>query len=255
MIIDLLADYYQNVASYPVLSQVQPGYLAKLLPSFAPSGPEPIETILQDFQQHIIPGITHWQSPSYFAYFPSSGSIAGFMGEMLSTGLNVVGFNWVSSPAATELESIVMDWLGQELKLPKAFLFTGNGGGVLLGTTCEAILGTLVAARDQMLSQIGRENMGKLVVYGSDQTHCAVQKAAHIAGFHPKNFRAIKTTKSNSFTLLPESLLSTIQLDVDNGLVPCYLCVTVGTTSTTAVDPVAPLCKVAKDILWHVGPC
>ncbi|XP_057433632.1 tyrosine/DOPA decarboxylase 2-like [Lotus japonicus] len=254
MIIDFLADYYQNVANYPVLSQVEPGYLAKLLPPFAPHNPESIETILQDLQQHIIPGITHWQSPNYFAYFPSSGSTAGFLGEMISTGLNVVGFNWVSSPAATELESIVMDWLGQALKLPDAFLFKGGGGGVLLGTTCEAILATLVASRDQILHQIGSENLTKLVVYGSDQTHCSVQKAAHIVGIHPKNIRAIKTVKSKSFSLEPEALLSAIQSDVKKGLVPCYLCVTVGTTSTTAIDPIGPLCKVAKDYsMWvHV---
>lgn len=254
MIIDFLADYYQNITNYPVLSQVQPGYLKKLLPPFAPSNPEPIETILHDLHQHIIPGITHWQSPNYFAYFPSSGSTAGFLGELLSTGFNVVGFNWVSSPAATELENIVMDWLGQILKLPKTFLFNGTGGGVLLGTTCEAILATLVAARDQKLHIIGKENIGKLVVYCSDQTHCAVQKAAHIVGIHHKNFRAIKTLKSSSYTLLPESLLLTIEKDVQNGLVPCYLCVTVGTTSTTAIDPIKPLCKVAKDYgIWvHV---
>ncbi|KAK7332538.1 hypothetical protein VNO80_29291 [Phaseolus coccineus] len=254
MIIDFLADYYQNIGNYPVLSQVEPGYLRNLTPDFAPLNPEPIETILQDFQQHIVPGITHWQSPNYFAYFPSSGSTAGFLGEMLSTGFNLVGFNWLSSPAATELESVVMDWLGQVLKLPKAFLFSGSGGGVLLGTTCEAILVTLVAARDKMLSRIGRENICELVVYVSDQTHCAVQKAAHIIGIHPKNFRVIKTMKSTSFTLLPESLLSAIQTDVQNGLVPCYLCVTVGTTSTTAIDPLGPLCKVAKKYgMWvHV---
>lgn len=254
MIIDFLADYYQNIANYPVLSQVEPGYLKNLMPSHAPLNPESIETILQDLQQHIVPGLTHWQSPNYFAYFPSSGSTAGFLGEVLSTGFNLVGFNWVSSPAATELESIVMDWLGQILKLPKDFLFSGSGGGVLLGTTCEAILVTLVAARDKILCQIGRENIGKLVVYVSDQTHCAVQKAAHIIGIHPKNFRVIKTVKSNSFTLLPESLLCAIETDVENGLVPCYVCVTVGTTSTTAIDPLGPLCKVAKEFsMWvHV---
>ncbi|KAK7303540.1 hypothetical protein RJT34_14447 [Clitoria ternatea] len=254
MIIDFLADYYQNVANYPVLSQVEPGYLAKLMPPFAPLNPEPIETILQDLQHQIIPGITHWQSPNYFAYFPSSGSTAGFLGEMLSTGLNVVGFNWMSSPAATELESTVMDWLGQALKLPKDFLFSGCGGGVVLGTTCEALLVTLVAARDKLLGQIGRENAGKLVVYVSDQTHCAVQKAAHIIGIDPENFRVIRTKRSTLFTLLPESLLSSVQKDVQNGLVPCYLCVTVGTTSTTAIDPLGPLCKVAKEYgMWvHV---
>ncbi|KAL2473829.1 Tyrosine decarboxylase 1 [Forsythia ovata] len=181
MVVDFLADYYGNVDKYPVRSQVQPGYLRERLPESAPHEPEPIEKILQDVQKDIVPGITHWQSPNYFAYFPSSGSIAGFLGEMLSTGFNVVGFNWMSSPAATELESIVMDWLGKMLKLPNEFLFSGGGGGVLQGTTCEAILCTLVAARDHMLNKIGRDNIGKLVVYGSDQTHSALQKAAQIA--------------------------------------------------------------------------
>ena len=252
MMIDFLADYYSKVGNYPVLSQVEPGYLRKHLPDSAPLGPEPIESILEDVQEHIIPGITHWMSPNYYAYFPSSGSIAGFMGEMLSTGLNVVGFNWVSSPAAAELETIVMDWLGKVLNLSEAFLYNGKGGGVILGTTCEAILSTLVAARDKMLSQVGRVNIGKLVVYGSDQTHSALQKAAQIAGI--QNFRAIKTKRSNSFTLSPESLLSTILLDVKNGLAPFFLCATVGTTATASIDPVGKLCDVAKDYgIWvHV---
>ncbi|KAL0008177.1 hypothetical protein SO802_009679 [Lithocarpus litseifolius] len=220
----------------------------------APYSPESIKTILQDVQKYIIPRITHWQSPNYFAYFPSSGSIAGFLGEMLSTGFNVVGFNWMSSPTATELECIVMDWLGEMLKLPKSFLFSGNGGGVLQGTTCEAILSTLTAARDQMLSQVGREKMEKLVVYGSDQTHSAIQKAAKIAGINPMNLRAVKTTKSTSFGLCPKSLHDAVQADVQAGLVPFFLCATVGTTSTNAIDPIGPLCEVAKDYsIWvHV---
>ncbi|KAL1320586.1 hypothetical protein AAHE18_14G066300 [Arachis hypogaea] len=254
MIVDFLADYYHNISNYRVLSQVEPGYLKKKLPSQAPFDPEPIETILQDIEEHIIPGITHWQSPNFFAFFPSSGSIAGFMGEMLSTGFNVIGFNWLSSPAATELESTVMDWLGQELNLPKEFLFTGHGGGVMLGTTCEGVLATLVAARDRMLRQIGKDKIRKLVVYGSDQTHCAIQKAANIAGFDPNNFRAVKTSRSSSFALLPQSLLKAVEKDLRDGLVPCYLCVTVGTTSTMAIDPVGVLCRVAKDYgMWiHV---
>nr|ACX29998.1 truncated tyrosine decarboxylase [Citrus maxima] len=199
MIIDFIADYYKNVEKYPVRSQVEPGYLQKVLPESAPNNPESMETILQDVQQHIVLGITHWQSPNYFAYFPLSGSIAGFLGEMLSSGFNIVGFNRISSPAATELENIVMDWLGQMLKLPKSFLFSGNGGGVIQGTTCEAILCALTSARDRVLNKIGRENISKLVVYGSDQTHCALQKAAQIVGIDVKNFRAIKTTKSSSY--------------------------------------------------------
>ncbi|KAF3453719.1 hypothetical protein FNV43_RR04160 [Rhamnella rubrinervis] len=254
MIIDFIADYYQNVEKYPVLSQVEPGYLKKRLPKSAPYHPEPIETILNDVQEHIVPGLTHWQSPNYYAFFPSSGSIAGFLGEMLATGFNVVGFNWMSSPAASELESIVMDWLGDMLKLPKSFIFSGGGGGVLLGTTCEAVLCTLVAARDQMLSKIGRQNMGKLVVYASDQTHSTFKKATQIAGIDQKNFRTIKTSKATSFGLPADLLRSTIISDIEAGLFPIFVCATMGTTSTTAVDPLGPICDVAKDYgIWvHV---
>ncbi|KAF3792438.1 Tyrosine/DOPA decarboxylase 2 [Nymphaea thermarum] len=163
LVVDFLAHYYRDVAKYPVLSQVEPGYLRKCLPDSAPDNPESIDAILKDVVKDIIPGITHWQSPNYFAYFPSSGSTAGFIGEMLSTGFNVVGFNWMSSPAATELESIVMDWLGRMLSLPDSFMFSGNGtiggGGVLQGTTCEAILCTLVAARDRAIEQVGKHDI------------------------------------------------------------------------------------------------
>ncbi|KAM1213192.1 hypothetical protein PS2_004638 [Malus domestica] len=182
MMIDFIADYYQNIEKYPVLSQVQPGYLRKRLPESAPYRPEPIEAILQDVQDHIVPGITHWQNPNHFAYFPATISTTGFLCEMLTTGFNVVGFNWMTSPAATELETIVMDWLGDMLKLPKSFLFSDNGDGVLHGSTHESVVCTMVAARDQILS------------------------------------------------------------------------LTVGTTATAAVDPLGPLCNVAKDYgMWvHV---
>ncbi|KAL4629216.1 hypothetical protein ACB092_05G292200 [Castanea dentata] len=153
----------------------------------------------------------------------------------------------MSSPAATELECIVIYWLGEMIMLPKSFLFKGNGGGVLQGTTCEAILCTLAAARDQMLNRYGSEKMEKLVVYGFDQTHSALQKAVQIAGIHTKNFQAIKTMKSNSFGLCPNSLRDAVHADVKAGLVPLFLCTTVGTTSTNAIDPIGPLCEVAKD--------
>ena len=220
LLIDFIADYYENIEQYPVLSQVQPGYLRQSLPESAPTNPESIETILEDIKKHVIPGITHWLSPNFFAYFPSSGSIAGFMGEMLSTGFNIVGFNWQSSPAATELESIVIHWLGKLIELPNSFLFCGGGGGVLLGTTCEAFVCTLVAARERALTTIGRQNVGKLVVYASDQTHCSLQKAASIVGLNPDNFRPIITTKSSNFALSPVALRSAILSDLEAGLVP-----------------------------------
>ncbi|KAK2972616.1 hypothetical protein RJ640_015416 [Escallonia rubra] len=254
MMIDFIADYYQNIEIYPVRSQVKPGYLRERLPESAPVNPEPLEIILKDVQKDIIPGITHWQSPNFFAYFPSSGSIAGFLGEMLSTGFNTVGFNWISSPAATELESIVMDWLGKMLKLPSSFLFSGGGGGVMYASTCEAFLCTLIAIREQKLSVIGRENLGNLVVYCSDQTHFSLKKSVQIAGINPENIRPIVTTKSDNFQLCPESLRLAIISDLEVGMIPLYLCCTVGTTSSTAVDPLGPLCDVAKEYgIWvHV---
>uniref|UniRef100_A0A803MR15 Uncharacterized protein n=1 Tax=Chenopodium quinoa TaxID=63459 RepID=A0A803MR15_CHEQI len=129
--INYIARYYENVHDYPVRSQVEPGYLRDLIPENAPTLPESLEKILEDVDYKIMPGLTHWLSPNFFAYFPASASNAALVGEILCSGLNVVGFNWISSPAATELESIVMDWIGKLLNLPQVFLFSGGGGGVM----------------------------------------------------------------------------------------------------------------------------
>lgn len=126
--VDFIADYYQNIESYPVLSQVQPGYLVQRLPKTAPYQPESFETIIKDIRKDIIPGMTHWLSPNFFAFFPATVSTAAFLGEMLCTSFNAVGFNWIASPAATELEIVVTDWLANMLKLPKSFMFSGTGG-------------------------------------------------------------------------------------------------------------------------------
>ncbi|PKI32488.1 hypothetical protein CRG98_047112 [Punica granatum] len=178
---------------------------------------------------------------------PSNASTAGILGEILCSGFGVVGFSWVSSPAATELESLVMEWLGEMLKLPRPFLFSGGGGGVIHGNTCEAIICTLAAARDKMLRESGEKNITKLVVYCSDQTHCAFKKAAQVVGINARNIRAINTTKVTEFGMCPSSLKQAIATDIKEGLVPLYLCATVGTTSTSAVDPVKELCRVAEE--------
>ncbi|KAG6434570.1 hypothetical protein SASPL_106208 [Salvia splendens] len=178
--VDFIADYYKNIESFPVRSQVQPGYLRELLPDSAPVRPESLQDVLDDIQSKILPGVTHWQSPEFFAYFPSNSSIAGFLGEMLSAGINMVGFSWITSPAATELEMIVLDWLAKALKLPDQFLSTGQGGGVIQGTASEAVLVVLLAARDQVVRRVGKDATGRLVVYCSDQTHSALQKACKI---------------------------------------------------------------------------
>ncbi|GMP99272.1 hypothetical protein CsSME_00046805 [Camellia sinensis var. sinensis] len=224
--VDFIADYYKNIENFPVLSQVQPGYLSKLLPDSAPNQPESLQDVLSDVQSKILPGVTHWQSPDYFAYFPSNSSIAGFLGEMLSAGINMVGFSWITSPAATELEMIVLDWLAKLLKLPDDFLSTGQGGGVIQGTASEAVLVVLLAARDKVLRRVGKDVIGKLVVYGSDQTHSALQKACQIGGIHPENCRFLKTDASSEYALSPESLNEAISHDIAIGLIPFFLSAT-----------------------------
>nr|WMX25290.1 aromatic amino acid decarboxylase TyDC3 [Lophophora williamsii] len=252
--VDFVADYYKTIESFPVLSQVQPGYLRELVPTNPPTHPESLQDVLDDVKAKILQGVTHWQSPGYFAYFPCNSSTAGFLGEMLSAGINIVGFSWMSCPAATELEVIVLDWLAKLLNLPDSFLSIGNGGGVIQGTASEAVLVALLAARDKKLKKIGKDSMRKLVVYSSDQTHSSVQKACQIAGIHPENFRILKTDSSTEYALSPEVVLNAILKDVASGLVPLFLCATVGTTSSTAIDPLLALGKIAKsNRIWlHV---
>ncbi|BFG42858.1 hypothetical protein CerSpe_291330 [Prunus speciosa] len=252
--VDFIADYYKTIENFPVLSQVQPGYLRELLPDSAPTHPEPLQHIFDDIQAKILPGVTHWQSPNFFGYYPSNSSIAGFLGEMMSAGLNIVGFSWITSPAATELEMIVLDWFGKMLKLPEEFLSAGKGGGVIQGTASEAVLVVLLAARDKILRRVGKNFLEKLVVYASDQTHSALQKACQIGGIHPENCRVLRTNSSTNYALSPNVLNEAISNDVTGGLIPFFLCATVGTTSSTAVDPLLELGKIAKsnEMWFHV---
>ncbi|XP_020425168.1 tyrosine decarboxylase 1 isoform X2 [Prunus persica] len=210
--------------------------------------------VIADIQAKILPGVTHWQSPNFFGYYPSNSSIAGFLGEMMSAGLNIVGFSWITSPAATELEMIVLDWFGKMLKLPEEFLSAGKGGGVIQGTASEAVLVVLLAARDKILRRVGKNSLEKLVVYASDQTHSALQKACQIGGIHPENCRLLRTDSSTNYALSPNVLNEAISNDVTSGLIPFFLCATVGTTSSTAVDPLLELGKIAKsnDMWFHV---
>ncbi|XP_066389814.1 tryptophan decarboxylase 2 isoform X2 [Miscanthus floridulus] len=191
--VDFVADYYKSIETFPVLSQVQARYLKELLPDTAPSKPDTLEALFDDIREKIVPGVTHWQSPNYFAYYPSNSSTAGFLGEMLSAAFNIVGFSWITSPAATELEVIVLDWFAKMLRLPSQFLSTALGGGVIQGTASEAVLVVLLAARDRTLRKHGKTSLEKLVVYASDQTHSALQKACQVG-----------TTSSSAVDPLPE---------------------------------------------------
>ncbi|XBH88498.1 hypothetical protein VPH35_075774 [Triticum aestivum] len=260
-VVDLIAEYYDRMGDYPVHPTVTPGFLRNVPPPpppppDAPFRPEPdaFSSALKDVRDIIIPGLTHWQSARHMAHFPASSSTIGALGEALTAGINVVPFTWAASPAATELEMLVVDWLGKALHLPESLLFAGGGGGTLLGTSCEAILCTLVAARDRKLAEIGERRICDLVVYCSDQTHFAFRKAARIAGILRDHCRAIPTCHENMFALSPKELEAALQADVEAGLVPLFLCATLGTTQTTAVDPIAELCAVtAPHGVWvHV---
>ena len=252
-VLDFLAEYYRDVDKYPVrAADLEPGRLRKLLPEAAPEHGEPMEDVLEDVRRDILPGLTHWQSPSFFAYFPMNASAAGFAGEMLSAGLNVVPFVWAASPAAAELESVVVDWMGTLLGLPQRLLF--SGGGVLQGSTCEAVVCTLAAARDRALHRLGHDSIIKLVVYASDQTHVTFQKGARLVGIPPSNFRVIQTTPASGYGLTADAVRAAVDSDVARGLVPLYLCATVGTTGLGAVDHVRELGEEARrhDMWLHV---
>ncbi|KAF4359560.1 hypothetical protein F8388_003563 [Cannabis sativa] len=258
-VVDFIANYYTQIESYPVLSQVKPGDIRNQLPNTAPSQSESLQAILKDITNVIIPGMTHWQSPNFFAFFPNNVSTAALLGEMLCTGFNCPGFSWQVSPAITELEMVVMDWLANMINLPKSFLFSGGsgtGGGIIQNTTSDAIIMTLHAARDRAIKKIGTENMLKLVVYGSDQTHSTFEKVSKAMGINPNNIRLIPTVmeKGRPFSMCPLKLRKEIENDVAKGLVPLYLCGSVGTTSTNAVDPLEQLADVATEYgMWfHV---
>ncbi|CAM0954670.1 unnamed protein product [Alopecurus aequalis] len=256
-VVDFISDYYDAIDEYPVRPAVSPGFLSRQLPDAAPSSPEPdaLAAALRDVRDLILPGVTHWQSPRHFAHFAATASNVGALGEALAAGLNINPFTWAASPAATELEIVVTNWLGKALHLPEHLLFCGGGGGTLLGTSSEAMLCTIVAARDKKLAEVGEERLGDLVVYCSDQTHFSFKKAAHIAGIRRANFREIPTYREGGFTLSPAALDAAVRADEAAGRIPLFLCATVGTTPTAAVDPLRELCAtVAGHGVWvHVG--
>ena len=183
-VVDWIADYYENIESFPVLSQVHPGQIRASLPKDPPLQGENFEAILQDVGRLILPGITHWQSPNFFAFFPANASGPSILGELLSAGLGVQGMLWATSPACTELETHVLDWLAGMLGLPDKFKSCGKGGGVIQDTASSASLSALLAAREKatgfQTNQKGCD--GRLVAYTSTQAHSSIEKAVKIAG-------------------------------------------------------------------------
>jgi aromatic-L-amino-acid decarboxylase len=252
--VDWIADYYERVETFPVLSQARPGQLRAALPAQAPERGESFDAMMADVERLILPGITHWQSPNFFAYFPSNNSFPSILGEMLSAGLGVQGMLWATSPACTELETHVLDWLVDMLALPAEFASNGPGGGVIQDTASSSSLCALIAARERATNLATNEQGcdGKFVAYTSTQTHSSLEKAAKIAGFGRANLRALEVDEK--FAMRPELLSAQIARDRANGKTPFFVCATIGTTSSNAIDPVRQIAQVAHDHgLWlHV---
>jgi aromatic-L-amino-acid/L-tryptophan decarboxylase len=253
-VVDWIADYQSRVESFPVLSQVKPGEIRASLPAHPPAKGEAFEALLKDVEKLILPGVTHWQSPNFFAYFPCNASGPGILGDLLSSGLGVQGMLWSTSPACTELETHVLDWLVSMLGLPEKFLSSSTGGGVIQDTASSAALCALLAARERATNYVSNQKgcAGRLVAYASTQTHSSLQKAAMIAGLGSANLRLIEVDER--FAMRPEALAQQIEKDKREGLTPCFVCATVGTTSSNAMDPIGEIAKVCLEHnLWlHV---
>lgn len=253
-VVDWIADYQRRVGELPVLSQVKPGAIRSALPASPPARGEPFDAILADVDRLILPGITHWQSPNFFAFFPANTSGPSILGELLSAGLGVQGMLWATSPACTELETHVLDWLVEMLDLPAKFKSSGAGGGVIQDTASSAVLAALIAARERATGGATNQSgcNGKLTAYTSSQAHSSVEKAAGIAGVGRGQLRLVDVDET--FAMKPEALRSAIARDCAAGLTPFLVCATVGTTSSNAMDPLGPIGQICREAgLWlHV---
>jgi len=253
-VVDWIADYQSRVESFPVLSQVKPGQIRAGLPKNPPTKGEDFDAILKDMEPLILPGVTHWQSPNFFGYFPCNASGPGILGDLLSSGLGVQGMLWSTSPACTELETHVMDWLVGMVGLPEKFLSSSSGGGVIQDTASSAALCALLAGRERATGYTSNHKggNGKLVAYASTQTHSSLEKAAMIAGIGVDNLRLIEVDEN--FAMKPSALARQVEADRRAGLTPCFVCATVGTTSSNAMDPIAAISEVCRrnDLWLHV---
>jgi aromatic-L-amino-acid decarboxylase len=250
-LIDYIADYRANIAARPVMARTAPGEIRAALPADPPIEAEPIEAILADVDRILMPGLSHWQHPSFFGYFPSNGELASVLGDYISTGLGVLGLNWQASPALTELEEVVTDWMRRATGLSDSW------SGVIHDTASTCTLVALLCARERAsgysLARGGLQGVdAPMVVYTSAHSHSSVDKAALLAGFGRDNVRHI--ANDEAFALCPEALDQAIREDLAAGRKPCAIVATTGTTATTALDPVAAMAAIARQYsLWfHV---
>ena len=235
-VIDWIADYLEHAEDLPVAATSKPGEVRAALPPAPPEHGEPFEAMLSDVDSVVVPGLNHWQSPNFFGYFPANTSGPSILGELLSAGLGVQGMLWATSPACTEIETHVLDWVIDLLGLPERFQSTGAGGGVIQDSASSATLCALLAARHRVTS---RGNATGLTVYATAQAHSSVEKAARIAGLDEGAVRLVGTDAPGAMD--PEALQVAVAADAAQGLTPCLVVATVGTTGSNAVDPVGAI--------------
>ncbi len=244
-VVDRIAAYMEQVESYPIMPAVEPGDIRRKLPAAAPEAPEPFDAILRDVDEIVMPGVTHWQSPGWFAFFPANVSPPAILGDLLSSGLGQQGMLWSTSPACTEIEMVMMDWLIDLLGLPEGWKTTGPGGGVIQMSASDSTHIALVVAR-RLAAR--RAPVGELVVYTSNQAHSSIEKGAAIAGY--EHIRLVGV--DGAFAMRPDALAAAIERDLANGLTPAAVCTSVGTTGTTAVDPIRMISGIAAAHgMWH----
>ncbi len=253
-VVNWVADYQERVESLPVLSQVKPGQIRAMLPATPPQKGERFDKILADIDRIVIPGITHWQSPNFFAFFPANNSGPSILAELLSAGLGVQGMLWATSPACTEVETHVLDWMADLLGLPASFKSSGVGGGVIQDSASSAVLCALLAARERATAFRSNEQGcdGRLVAYTSPHAHSSVEKGVKVAGIGRANLRMLETDQHGA--IRAESLRQAIEKDFSAGLKPFFVSATAGTTSSNAFDPLRQIGCVAREHgLWfHV---
>jgi aromatic-L-amino-acid decarboxylase len=248
-LVDWMADYLENIETYPVKSPVKPKDIFNQIPQAPPEKPEIMTNIFEDFKEIIMPGITHWQSPNFFAYFPANSSYPSILGEMLTATLAAQCMKWETSPAATELEEKMMDWLKQLIGLPVLF------EGVIQDSASTSTLAAILAAREHtsgfQINENGYLNK-KLRVYCSSETHSSIDKAVKIAGIGHQNL--VKVPVDEAFRLIPESLEIKIKQDIENGFIPTCVVATLGTTGSTAIDPLKEMAAICKkyNVWLHV---
>jgi aromatic-L-amino-acid decarboxylase len=254
-LIDWIADHVEGVGRFPVAPDVAPGDVRAQLPAHPPAAPEPWDAFRRDLDEIIVPGIVHWQHPSFFAYFPSNTSYPSILGELLAAGLGVQGMSWVTSPACTELETLVVDWMAELLDLPDHFRSTSsNGGGVIQGSASEATLVAILSARHRATAGVVNHDgdTSRLVAYATAQAHSSIEKGLRIAGIGTDHLRVVPHDRS--FGMDPVALAALVDADIAAGLVPFFVCASRGTTSSLAFDPVvaiAPICH-GHGIWLHV---